>query len=133
YGSRGRAGLTPLSTDDRPKSGAGAPRLRRFTSALAAAAVAGGLAGSALAIGTASPGGVVGEALRADLSRQAAVDADVAAFYAARGFRPLWIGRGGVRAEAAQLVDLLAKADRDGLRPSDYGPERLRALIAAAQ
>jgi L,D-transpeptidase YcbB len=96
------------------------------------AAVVGGAAASALVVGAAPPGGVAW-AVQADLARPTAADADLAVFYRARGYRPLWTGWSGMRPEASQLVDMLATSDQDGLRPQDYQPTRLRGLIAAAE
>src|SRR5690606_20942831 len=96
------------------------------------AVLAGCLAASALFF-AATPVGEVAGALRVDLARPAAADAELATFYGTRDFKPLWTGWRGVRPEAKQLVDLLATADRDGLRPSDYRPRHLRALIAGAE
>lgn len=51
-------------------------------------------------------------------------------FYAERGFRPLWLVPGGVSPAAKPLLEDLASADLDGLRPSSYGVDRLRTIIA---
>ena len=50
--------------------------------------------------------GVVGELVAASLARPGA-DPELAAFYAARAERPLWIEHGRVRPEARQLIALL--------------------------
>lgn len=47
------------------------------------------------------------------------------ALYTANGFRPLWTRRATVDA----LVDLVRRADEEGLVPADYHAERLAALI----
>lgn len=57
---------------------------------------------------------------------------DVRDFYAARGFQPLWAADGAILPQAAALVDNLATADADGLKPSSYKPHKLRDAIAAA-
>jgi murein L,D-transpeptidase YcbB/YkuD len=52
-------------------------------------------------------------------------DGDVRAFYAARGYRPLWIRGATLGPEADVLLHLLETADLDGLDPDDY---RVRSL-----
>ncbi len=42
------------------------------------------------------------------------------AFYQARDNAPIWLGSEGVQARTASLTDRLARADEDGLNPSDY-------------
>lgn len=51
-------------------------------------------------------------------------DADIAAFYAARGQRALWVGQGGER----RLVEILTASWSDGLDPARY---RLGEIAAA--
>jgi murein L,D-transpeptidase YcbB/YkuD len=50
-------------------------------------------------------------------------------FYAARGHEPLWLADGPPR--AAALIDRLAAAAHEGLRPADYSPAALRADLGA--
>jgi murein L,D-transpeptidase YcbB/YkuD len=60
------------------------------------------------------------------------VGRDIAAFYARRGNRPLWVGRSGLRPEAEQALKLIAGARFDGLDPANYGwPELARAADLA--
>ncbi|WP_426164491.1 L,D-transpeptidase family protein [Sandarakinorhabdus sp. DWP1-3-1] len=54
-------------------------------------------------------------------------------FYATRGFQPLWAADGAIPPQAAALVDDLATADADGLKPSSYKPQKLLDAIAAAR
>jgi hypothetical protein len=44
----------------------------------------------------------------------------LAAFYLARDNAPIWIGGDGVQTRTTSLSDRLARADEDGLNPSDY-------------
>lgn len=44
----------------------------------------------------------------------------IAAFYADRGFQPVWIEDGGFTPEALALFDRIRRADEDGLDASDY-------------
>jgi len=44
----------------------------------------------------------------------------LAAFYLARDNAPIWIGGDGVQTRTTSLSDRLARADEDGLSPSDY-------------
>jgi len=50
-----------------------------------------------------------------------AVGRDVAAFYARRGNRPLWVAKAGLRPGADQALRRIAEARFDGLDPTDYG------------
>lgn len=54
-------------------------------------------------------------------------------FYAERGYRPLWIANGRVGPTATALLDQLATADLDDLKPSSYGVSGLREAIAKAR
>jgi murein L,D-transpeptidase YcbB/YkuD len=89
---------------------------------LTALAVSIGLAGSLL------PGAVIGAQSRssADTNR-VRLDPGVAAFYAARGGKPLWISHGRLRPEAQALVSVLASARRNGFDPVRYAADRIRS------
>jgi murein L,D-transpeptidase YcbB/YkuD len=78
---------------------------------------------------TSASAGPLGRAIRVS----AAPDPVLASFYADRGWRPLWIDRTRVRGQASVLVRLLRQADRDGLDPQSYRPERLEELIREAR
>lgn len=54
-------------------------------------------------------------------------------FYQQRGYRPIWIEQGRVGPAARDLLAYLDDASLDGLKPSRYGPEKLRAAIAHAR
>lgn len=54
----------------------------------------------------------------------------IASFYATRGFWPLWASSGRIGPEADKLIAMLKTADLDGLDPSSYRIDRLRALVA---
>ena len=54
-------------------------------------------------------------------------------FYAERGFKPLWVQSGKVGRSAQTLINYLASAELDGLKPSSYRVEQLRGLIASAR
>lgn len=54
-------------------------------------------------------------------------------FYAERDFKPLWFRTGKVGPSASILIGYLDSADFDGLKPSAYRTEELRALIAKAK
>lgn len=88
--------------------------LLRFGGALAAAA----LIPSTLSTFAAAAPAHVPSALA--LRRLAATDRELAAFYGARGYRPLWIRGSGVGAAARSLLTLLATAQADGLNPYTY-------------
>jgi L,D-transpeptidase YcbB len=54
-------------------------------------------------------------------------------FYAGRDFRPIWISKGKIGPEAEALLDWLATAKRDGLKPSAYDISDIRKAIAEAR
>ncbi|HEY0595492.1 MAG TPA: L,D-transpeptidase, partial [Sphingopyxis sp.] len=58
---------------------------------------------------------------------------DVNRFYAARGYKPLWVRAGKIGPEAVILLGYLSTASRDGLKSSSYDLEKLEALIARAR
>ncbi|HEY0411740.1 MAG TPA: L,D-transpeptidase family protein [Allosphingosinicella sp.] len=58
---------------------------------------------------------------------------EIAAFYAARGNRPLWVTSAGPRPEAMAVAARIASARFDGLDPQAYGARALGRALAAAQ
>jgi len=74
--------------------------------------------------------GPLGEALRAEL---ATADPQLAAFYEARQFRPLWIRGWGLAPGAEAVVEAAAHAEDDGLDPAAYGVAGLSEVMAQAQ
>jgi murein L,D-transpeptidase YcbB/YkuD len=60
------------------------------------------------------------------------VGAEIKGFYKERGFRPLWVRRSGLTPAGKQLLDMVGRADRDGLRPEKYDLPLLRRAAAAA-
>lgn len=58
---------------------------------------------------------------------------DLQRFYAERGFRPIWVRQGGVGPQAATLIAYLESARLDGLKPSSYDVDSLRASVARAR
>jgi murein L,D-transpeptidase YcbB/YkuD len=61
------------------------------------------------------------------------VGPEIAAFYAARGNRPLWVTRGAVRPGAERAAALLAAAGDHGLDPARYGASEVQAALASAR
>lgn len=55
----------------------------------------------------------------------ASSDRELAAFYRARDYRPLWFDGRHMSRNADRLLDLIVSADLDGLDPDDYRPRRL--------
>ena len=51
--------------------------------------------------------------------------------YAARDFAPLWVEGDGGAAKAEAIVDRLKRADRDGLRPTDYALDAIERRSTA--
>jgi len=56
----------------------------------------------------------------------------IGAFYAKRGYWPLWVHDGGVGAEAKTFLHDLDTASLDGLGPGRYNADSLRALVKDA-
>jgi len=90
-------------------------------------ALGGALAPPAIAAPAALAGETLGDAIREEAG------GDIERFYAARGYKPLWVRAGKVGAEAATLLGYLSTASRDGLKSSAYDIDELRELIAAAR
>ena len=55
------------------------------------------------------------------------------AFYAARGYQPIWFSGQRPTSAASQLLDLMGSAELDGLDARDYRPDRLRDALEAAR
>jgi murein L,D-transpeptidase YcbB/YkuD len=55
----------------------------------------------------------------------------VSAFYAARGWQPLWLGRPGRQVDV--LLEILASSQLDGLDPRQYRIGRLQKAVRAAR
>ena len=60
-------------------------------------------------------------------------DREIAAFYKARGYRPLWIGETYISPDADRLLELISTAELDGLNPNTYRPERLLEALEQAE
>jgi len=100
-----------------------------------------GAASLALLLGTALPAGAaaqvrapaaateVAEAIEAG----AGLDRKLKPFYAARGFRPLWLSPTGTGAEAEKLVQILETSDLDGLEPREFRPGKIRKALKEVQ
>ncbi|MCE7795935.1 L,D-transpeptidase family protein [Sphingobium sufflavum] len=54
-------------------------------------------------------------------------------FYAGRGYAPLWVQRGRIGPAADSFIGFLKTAEADGLRPSSYDIDTLRAVVGAAR
>lgn len=61
------------------------------------------------------------------------VSREIAAFYAARANRPLWVTPAGPKPEADAAAARLAGAAADGLDPARYRADELRAALDAAR
>lgn len=53
------------------------------------------------------------------------------AFYAERGYHPLWTGPDGPLPAVAALLAQIGQVEEDLLRPADYAPDALRARLGA--
>jgi murein L,D-transpeptidase YcbB/YkuD len=61
------------------------------------------------------------------------VGPEIAAFYAARGNRPLWVTRGALRPGAERATALLAAAADHGFDPARFRAAEVQAALAAAR
>jgi murein L,D-transpeptidase YcbB/YkuD len=60
------------------------------------------------------------------------LDPEIAALYAERGHRPLWVAGGALKPEAEDLVRRIETATADGLDPAAYAAAELRSAVAGA-
>lgn len=58
---------------------------------------------------------------------------EVAAFYRAHRYRPLWVTHGRVRDDAEAVVAMIEAAPADGLDPTAYGARSLKTALANAR
>jgi len=73
-------------------------------------------------------------ALKQAIAEAAARDKDIAAFYKANGYKPIWVGRSGRdRQRRAQLLRFLSQAGNHGLPVSRYDPQGLEAKLRSAR
>ncbi len=71
-------------------------------------------------------------ALKQSIAEEASRDADIAAFYRARDFKPIFVSNGDGRRRGA-LLKALASADTHGLPAAKYNPDELKSLFKAAK
>lgn len=67
------------------------------------------------------------------LRSAASSNRQVEAFYAARGYRPIWIGSGGLTPKAVQAYQFVASAHLDGLKARKYKVGSLRKALRRAE
>jgi murein L,D-transpeptidase YcbB/YkuD len=79
-----------------------------------------------------APAGPLARAVRAELQRSGLDGSGIAAFYEARDWRPLWLQGKALRPEAHTVVELLRRAELDGLDPGRHDPGALSRALAAA-
>jgi murein L,D-transpeptidase YcbB/YkuD len=72
-----------------------------------------------------------GRAMLAQTARR--TDVAVAALYRARGERPIWFAAPASSRAAHQFIAMLERSGEDDLSPAAYGPDRLKALVHAAE
>lgn len=90
-------------------------------------ALGGTLAQPAFAAPATVPAGSLATAIREEAG------GDIRRFYAARGYKPLWVRAGRIGPDADILLAYLSSASRDGLKPSSYDAGKLRELIARSR
>lgn len=71
-------------------------------------------------------------AVRAELGRTGPAGSDIAAFYQARDYRPLWLKGRSVRPEARALISLIGGAAADGLDPLEHDPSAVARAVEGA-
>jgi len=113
------------------RGGDGRARFRHIVAALSlcAAFIPAAEAGAETVPASTSISSEVSRTLRAAV----AGDREVASFYRARDYRPLWLIGGMVRPEAEQVIALVRNAAADGLDPDRYDPDGLAEAIADAE
>lgn len=113
------------------RGGDGCARFRHIVAALSlcVAVIPATEAGAATFPTSTSISSEVSRTLRAAV----AADREVASFYRARDYRPLWLIGGMVRPEAEQVVALVRSAAADGLDPDRYDADALADAVAAAE
>jgi murein L,D-transpeptidase YcbB/YkuD len=72
----------------------------------------------------------VSKAVAAELRTQAR--GQIGAFYAKRGYWPLWVHDGGIGTEATAFLHDLDTASIDGLRPNRHDADGLRSIVGSA-
>lgn len=112
-------------------------RARWLAAAVVAAILsAGGLAAWGAHSFLASPYGAIDRAVAIEIKKSIGLGASpdwkveksgtqLAAFYEARGFVPVWITQGAPDAKALSVIRYLASVDKEGLEPSDYSVPRV--------
>src|SRR5688572_9943304 len=100
-------------------------RLRSCLAGLAVAAALGFVSVPAQAAPPAQQSVEFQEALRSAASSNRQIEA----FYAARGYRPIWIKGGTLTAEAVQAYEFIASARLDGLKAKKYKAGSLRKAL----
>jgi len=113
------------------RGGGSCARLRHVVAALSlcAAFIPAAAAGADALPPSVSISSEVSRTLRAAV----AGNRNVAAFYRARDYRPLWLIGGMVRPEAEQVIELVRNSAADGLDPNRYNVDGLAEAVAAAE
>jgi L,D-transpeptidase YcbB len=91
-----------------------------------------GVAAISAPIGAAPAVAATSDQIARTLSASRGIDADLAAFYRARGNQPLWVQGDRLRPEARRVLELVSNARNDGLNPSQFDTGALADAIAAA-
>ena len=89
---------------------------------------------SPIALLSASPAQAQVTAFKQAVAEAAARDDDIAAFYRANGYTPIWTGTSDAdRARRAELMRVIQSADAHGLPVSRYDPQGLMAQLRAVR
>jgi murein L,D-transpeptidase YcbB/YkuD len=91
---------------------------------------------SSVALALAVPSAAIAQAgsseIQAAMRAEAGGGDEIRSFYRSRGYAPLWTGSMGVKPEAEQLVEILGRADLDGLSPKKYRVKDLASALRKA-
>ena len=91
------------------------------------------ISAAALPAGPAAAQGADTRAIASAIRSLSSSDREVAAFYRARNYQPIWTGGGFVSPEAERLLELIATADLDGVDPEHYRARRLVSALEQAR
>jgi L,D-transpeptidase YcbB len=72
---------------------------------------------------------MIGVPLLLALVAQAPTDSSLARFYEARWLQPAWLREGTISRQVGELLEVVSRADAEGLDPADYLTPELDALL----
>jgi len=115
------------------RGGGGCARIRHFVAALSLCVAFIPAAEAGATTASASADAAVPIEVAQTLRAAAASDRDIADFYRARDWQPLWVRGGMLEPGAERVVELIRNASADGLDPERYRADELAEAVAAAR